>query len=78
MWNPSKSDSESDKVLKTNKYFDVKNCLWKKCLFDKFRNNYSMRRLDIENKLDYKNNLDYWKKKLHWKKLMFIIISCLS
>ena len=35
MWNPSKSDSESDKIFKTNKYFDVKNCLLKKCLFIK-------------------------------------------
>ena len=52
MRDPSKSDSESDKVFRTNKYFDVKNCLWKKCLYDKFGNNYNMGRLDIENKLD--------------------------
>ena len=52
MWDPSKSDCESDKIFRTNKYFDVKNCLWKKYLFDKFGNNYNMGRLDIENKLD--------------------------
>ena len=52
MWDPSKSDSESEKIFRTNKYFDVKNCLWKKCLYDKFGNNYNMGRLDIENKLD--------------------------